>query len=180
MAVRPIDGGGKYINCQEHNHSTVHSILSRAGMTLRWVYMPKPLCPSCQNSPICCFFSPIPWECAWWTSRDRTSSTLCIYSDAYMSKGHIQSNKQCKLTQEQAGKSVTSIMGLSCTNQLKVNLIFLCGGTTGLVDKESPAEVMYLDISMGFESFSRKGSWKQKRKPKNNLDAVPMGILPAF
>lgn len=71
-------------------------------------------------------------------------------------------------------------MDLSCTNQLKVNLIFLCGRTTGLVDEESPAEMVYPDVSRGFEAFSRKGSWKQNRKPEKNLDAVSMGILPAF
>lgn len=31
------------------------------------------------------------------------------------------------------------IVDLSCTNHLKVNLISLCGGTTGLEDKEYPA-----------------------------------------
>lgn len=44
-------------------------------------------------------------------------------------------------------------MDLSCTNHLKVNLIFLHSGTTGLVDKEHTAEAVYPDVSKVCHDF---------------------------
>lgn len=50
------------------------------------------------------------------------------------------------------------IMDLSCTNHLKVNLISLCGGTTGLEDKEYPAGGVRLDVNKVFFAPSVPGS----------------------
>lgn len=44
-------------------------------------------------------------------------------------------------------------MDLLCTNHLKVSLIFLYGGTTGLVDKERTADAVYPDVSKVFDNF---------------------------
>lgn len=74
-------------------------------------------------------------------------------SPGHVTKGHIQSNKQFKITRKLTGKSVTSIIDLSLRNHLKVNLIFLYGGTTGFVDKERTADAAYPDVSKVFDNF---------------------------
>lgn len=64
------------------------------------------------------------------------------------------------------------IMDLSCTNHLKVNLISLCGGTTGLEDKEYQQVGYCLDVSMVFGNFCTQCPWKQSGKHGNKLILV--------